>query len=56
MFAVVIKALLTSEGMKDLDNVSAAEGSSRLTNMGFVPVGSAIDEQVCADARAFAVF
>ena len=38
------------------DNVSAAEGSSRLTNMGFVPVGSAIDKQVCADACAFALF
>ena len=38
------------------DNVSAAEGSSRLTSMGFVPVGSAIDKQVCVDACAFALF
>ena len=39
------------EGMKDLshsDNVSAVEGNSRLTNMGFVPVGSAVDKQVCS--------
>ena len=28
------------------DNVSAVQNSSNLTNLGFVPVGSAIDKQV----------